>query len=111
MVESMTALVTTWLSRSGGSSLSITLNGNNVRPILDVILLHCDRWQHIDLCIPPETLQCFEQASNHFDRLETLQIGSNSFHIETFHPPRRIFESAPKLRTLSLKSGFTWKSH
>ncbi|KIM86640.1 hypothetical protein PILCRDRAFT_815871 [Piloderma croceum F 1598] len=109
-VESKTALVTAWMSRSGGSSLSISLNGSNVRPILDVILLHCDRWQHIDLFIPPKMLQCFEQANGHFDRLETLQICSSSFHIETFHPPRRIFESAPKLRTLSFKSGFTWKS-
>ena len=106
MVESRTALVTAWLSRSGESSLSITLDGINVRPILDVILLHRDRWQHIDLCIPSETLLCFEQASNHFDRLETLQIGSRLFHVETFHPPRRIFESAPKLQTLSLRNGY-----
>ena len=110
VVELRTALVIAWLSRSGGSPLSISLNGRNVRPILGVILLHCDRWQHIDLFIPPKMLQCFEQANGHFDRLETLQICSSSFHVDTFHSPRRIFESAPKLRTLSFKSGFTWKS-
>ncbi|KIM75632.1 hypothetical protein PILCRDRAFT_668588 [Piloderma croceum F 1598] len=104
-LESQTALVTDWVSRSGNLPLSFTLRGReNVLPIMAVLFQHCARWQHINLSVPLETLQCLEAANGRLQRLETLGIdGCNSpSWVE------QILESAPRLRKVSVSRKFLW---
>jgi F-box-like len=105
-LESQTALVTDWVSRSGNLPLSFTLEGReNVLPILAVLYHHCARWQYINLSVPLETLQCLEAANGRLQRLETLEINRYGDS-----PPwvEQILESAPKLRKVSVSRKFLW---
>ena len=103
-VESRVALVTSWFSRSGGSPLSFTLEGReSVQPILAFLLRYCNRWQHISLCIPSETLQCLEATRGNLKRLETMRICSVHGHR---YSVEHIVNSAPRLRKVSLNCQF-----
>ena len=106
-LESRTALVTNWVSRSGNLPLSFTLRGReNVLPIMAVLFQHCARWQHINLSVPLETMQCLEAANGRLQRLETLGIDwcDSSSWVE------QILESAPRLRKVSVNRKFLWNS-
>jgi hypothetical protein len=99
--ESRAALVTTWFSRSGGSPLSFTLEGcQNIQPILAFLLQYCNRWQYIILRVPFETLRCFDSAKGHLQLLATVRI--DSVRGNTSYSIGDVFESAPKLRKISL---------
>jgi hypothetical protein len=108
--ESRAALVTTWFSRSGGSPLSFTLVGReNVRPILAFLLRYCNRWQHISLHVPFETLPCLEAAKGHFQHLETMRIYAYT-HSDMSYSFDHIFKSVPRLREVSLGCQLIWNN-
>jgi hypothetical protein len=108
--ESRVALVTAWFSRSGGLPLSFTLEGQeNVLPILSFLLQYCNRWQYINLSVPSETLRCLEAAKGHLKGLETMVINDRYIWLrDTSYSVEHIFESAPRLRKVSLNSRFVW---
>jgi hypothetical protein len=110
-LESRVALLTTWFSRSGGSPLSFTLDGKeNVRPLLAFLLQHCNRWQCINLRVPfNEMLRCLEAAKGHLQCLETVRIYPG--YSTTSYAVEHIFESAPRLRNVSLNFGVKWNGH
>jgi hypothetical protein len=103
-LESQTALVTDWVSRSGNLPLSFTLQGQeNVLPIMAVLFQHCARWQHINLSVSLETLQCLEAANGRLQRLETLGING----CDSLSWVEQILESAPRLRKVSVSRKFS----
>ena len=94
--------MTAWFSRSGGLPLLFTLKGReNVLPILAVLFQHCARWQHINLSVPLETLQCLDGCLQHLETLGINWCDSPSW-------VEQILESAPRLRRVSVSHKFLW---
>ena len=70
------------------------------------LLQYCNRWQYVDLHIPFKTLRCLEAAKGHLQRLETIRINVMSYG--TPYSVDHIFESAPRLRKVSLSGHLIW---
>jgi len=95
-------LAKAWLARAGTCSLTIRLacgdyGRGSLKPLMDVFLLHCERWYDIHLSLPVRILGFFVPAKNHLPQLHKLYIGGE-LKTQTLD----IFEFAPQLRSVQL---------
>ena len=96
-------LATTWLARAGTCPLTIRLACGDwgrgfLKPLMDIFLLHCERWYDIHLSLPLRVLGFLGRAKNHLPRLHKLYLGRE---LET-QEALDIFEFAPQLRSVHL---------
>jgi F-box-like len=94
-------LAKTWLARAGTCPLTIRLacgdyGRGTLRPLMDVFLLHCERWYDIHLSLPTRILGFLAPAKNHLPQLHKLYIDREL--TQTLD----IFEFAPQLRSVQL---------
>src|ERR1700735_4784101 len=77
---------------------------DDVLSMIDAILLHCERWQHIKFVMPTDLIARLAVARHHLPLLETpsLQTGQIDYGSSR---KLDIFEFAPMLRCLRLKLG------
>ena len=108
-LESITALVATWFSRTRGYPLSFWLQGRHVQPIIDAILPYCESWQHVDLHLPLSMIDSFAPAQGRLPRLESLKIRPLYYPYSSSTLLIRMFEEAPSLRHLEL--GYALSTH
>jgi hypothetical protein len=96
-------LAKTWLARAGTCPLTIRLACGDwgrgaLKPLMDIFLLHCERWYDIHLSLPLRVLGFLGRAKNHLPRLHKLYLGGK---LET-QKALDIFEFAPQLRSVHL---------
>lgn len=94
-------LAKTWLGRSGKCPLTIGLASegkfqNNMRPLMRILLLHCERWYDVQLSVSPAVIGSLSEARNRLPRLQRLYIGHK------WQTDINIFENAPQLRYVHL---------
>jgi F-box-like len=94
-------LAKTWLARASTCPLTIRLacgdyGRGTLRPLMDVFLLHCERWYDIHLSLPTRILGFLAPAKNHLPQLHKLYIDREL--TQTLD----IFEFAPQLRSVQL---------
>jgi len=95
-------LAKAWFARAGTCSLTIRLacgdcRQGSLQPLMDVFLLHCERWYDIRLSLPARILGFLVPAKNHLPQLHKLYIGGELM-VQTLD----IFEFAPQLRSVQL---------
>jgi hypothetical protein len=116
-------LAKTWLSRAGTCPLSIALGGgdggfafdddgfalggggsapggsgfeNGIQPLMQVFLLHCERWYDVQLYLHSDVLRSLSPAKNRLQMLQKLHVN------DTMDETVDIFECAPQLRCFNL---------
>ncbi|KAJ7275649.1 hypothetical protein C8J57DRAFT_1177321 [Mycena rebaudengoi] len=102
-------LLRTWVSRSKDCPLSISLHGFTGTPLLDIdviqaIIPHSERWEHIDFTLPIESLRLIGAD---FPLLRSLTLGPMEYEEETdslvaISP----FSNAPLLKQVTLYNSF-----
>ena len=100
-LKSDVLLVKTWLTRAGTCPLSIALGSrgtyvNNMRSLMKVFLLHCERWYDVRLSLPLSVLGSLSPARNRLPNLQKLCID------DSFDETVGVFECAPQLRSFYL---------
>jgi hypothetical protein len=100
-LKSDVLLVKTWLARAGTCPLSIALGSsgsysNDMRSLMKVFLLHCERWYDVRLSLPLSVLGSLSPARNRLASLQKLGI------YESFNEIVDVFECAPQLRSVYL---------
>lgn len=94
----------TWLVRSGGCPLSISLSQFMAvdvhKPLtpFETIFAHSDRWERLSLTVTHPLLHAFRSAKSHFPHLQTLSIQSITRDEEILDA----FEIAPQLHSLTI---------
>ncbi|KAJ7740264.1 hypothetical protein DFH07DRAFT_751754 [Mycena maculata] len=107
-------LLTTWLSRSGQCPLSLYLYsrvepGSPLTPypilsqFLDALVLHCKRWEHVELVMPVEHLHVIRGRD--MPLLRDLTFGPSAFR-PGYKPPLTLFDRAPQLTNVVLTESF-----
>lgn len=105
-LRSDTALMKVWLARSGTCPLSLSLCSvghfkNNMRSLMQVFLLHCERWENVYLDLSISIFNCLASAKNRLPRLQTLTLDFSD-ELETSSETIDTFEAAPQLHSLML---------
>ncbi|KAJ7149547.1 hypothetical protein C8R46DRAFT_521590 [Mycena filopes] len=99
-------LVHAWLSRSRDCPLSITLTDNSDSPsgaqFLQAAILHCARWEHVDLVVPFDDLNLIQ---GEMPLLRDLTIGPNDLPNDDAAGVS-IFDRAPRLTNVVLTNDF-----
>ncbi|KAJ7149555.1 hypothetical protein C8R46DRAFT_521735 [Mycena filopes] len=99
-------LVHAWLSRSGDCPLSITLTDSSDSPcgaqFLEAVILHCARWEHVDLLVPFENLHLIQ---GEMPLLRDLTIGPNDLPNDDAAGVS-VFDRAPRLTNVVLTNDF-----
>lgn len=108
MPTSIFKLTSTRLERSGGSPLSLAINGaltehGDIHPLLDTIAAASHRWKHIDLDQQLFQYDVLRKAKENLPVLESLTLSHYQGHGYAW--ARDVFESAPRLRTVVLLKG------
>ena len=103
-----TALAQSWLTRSGGSPLSIKFSVFDYLTPSDSIfhdlLAQSDRWQHIDIYIPFLLFDAFRVVRRRLASLRTLSLECAPLPHQPLTPTDLLdsFETAPQLRSLTV---------
>ena len=113
-MESLTALVTTWLGRTHGYPLAFVLEGYQFGPVLAALLPFCENWEDVSIKIPHYMFNHLTPIKGHLPRLKSLKIserGGGEFPFATsFRPlstrPIHFFEEASKLRHVDIISSW-----
>ena len=116
-VDADVNLTQTWLSRSGQLPISIQIDGRRygshdphaIHPVLDVIIEHAERWQHVDFDMSYAMLSHTRTAKNRLPHLHTLIISDLYFEPE-WAMPITIFEAAPRLSRLTMRFNVSFHS-
>jgi hypothetical protein len=107
-ITSQIPLLEIWLSRSGGSTLSVQLD-DTPAPVIDLLLPHSNRFQHLHVGLPLEMFHKISVVENRLNLLETLVIevlrDASSGVITPLRSVIHSFQSAPRLRTVHLGEG------
>jgi hypothetical protein len=87
-----------WFARSGTCPLSIRLRSdlsfqNNMQRLIQVFLLHCERWYDVHLSLPLPVMRALSPARHRLPKLQKLRIDLSTPHVID------IFEHAPQLRS------------
>ncbi|KAJ7641166.1 hypothetical protein FB45DRAFT_999956 [Roridomyces roridus] len=90
-----TRTVQTWLERSGSCPLSIQMGVSDANCFL-ALLLHRERWQHVDLELASEDVALFEGP---MPLLETLSLGVDD---DEYTHPATTVDDFPRLRAVTL---------
>jgi hypothetical protein len=69
-----------------------------MEPLMEVFLLHCEQWYYIHISAPLSVLELLTPAKNRLPRLQRLSLNVHLYR------PLGIFECAPRLRWLKLRS-------
>lgn len=114
-LESHVMLAKTWLARAGTCPLSIALcsvdyrgSHSSLRPLVQVILQHCNHWRNLYLSLPLPAIKYLEPAKNCIPQLQWLRVYVHS----STDPPSPwqetidIFEHAPQLHSFHLVPNF-----
>lgn len=91
-----------WLERSGAYPLTIYVfweedTQSIAHPLLDAIIEHCDRWEHILLYIPINSYRALEPVRDRLPVLKHLTLGSGDS--ERSQEQFTMFANAPRLHT------------
>jgi hypothetical protein len=94
-----------WFARSGTCPLSISLGcdvsvQHNMQRLMQVFLLHCERWYEVSLSLPLPVIRALSPARHRLLKLQKLRIDLSAPHVID------IFEHAPQLRSFYLPSAF-----
>ena len=93
--KSDSLLAKTWLARAGACPLTIALGGSGfehgIQPLMQVFLLHCERWYDVQLYLHPDVLRFLSPAKNRLPMLQKLRVD------DTLDETIDIFECAPQL--------------
>ena len=112
-LKSDVVLATTWLARAGTCPLTIRLacrgyaRGSTrgfMQPLMDVFLLHCERWYDIHLSLPIRMLGFLVPAKNRLPSLQKLYLDgelASTLDIFQFAPQLRWFQLALKASTIA----------
>ncbi|KAJ7161021.1 hypothetical protein C8R46DRAFT_905084, partial [Mycena filopes] len=101
------ALLDNWLARSGNCPLSVAIRITNhldsplVDQLLQVVLAHSERWEHVALRIPTQHMRV---VLGDMPQLRTLDFGPSDFGRR--YGPLTLFDRAPQLRRLVLTEHF-----
>jgi hypothetical protein len=101
-LKSDVLLANTWFSRAGACPLSIALGGRfqdsipMIQPLMQVFLLHCERWYHVHLSSDSHVLRSLSPAKNRLPMLQKLCVHGR------IDEAVDIFECAPQLCCFSL---------
>jgi len=104
----------TWLARAGTCALSIAVENlydKDIKyfssaPLMQVLLMHCDRWRNVYLYMPISDFRCLSPARNRTPQLQRLLV---DVHCPNSPPPTETidaFEYAPQLHSFNLVSNF-----
>jgi len=99
-----------WLSRSGQHPLSLQLDGRRygfrdplgIHPVLDVVIPHAERWQHIDFEMSYAMWNHTRPAKYHLIHLRTLLV-SDLYSDPRWTTPIDTFEVAPQLTSFTMR--------
>jgi hypothetical protein len=101
----------TWLARAGTCALSIAVEDKDIKyfssaPLIQVLLMHCDRWRNVYLCMPISDFRCLSPARNRIPQLQRLLV---DVRCPNSPPPTETidaFEYAPQLHSFNLVPNF-----
>jgi hypothetical protein len=101
-----TLMAKTWLARAGTCSLSISFTSYldsqiSLQPLIQVFVLHCDRWRDIKFWLPQSEIRHLSPARNCMPRLQRLVFGLRSGLVSGTEAIDA-FEYAPQLHSLEL---------
>jgi hypothetical protein len=104
------SLAKVWLSRAISSPLAIRLDyesyelstAKHMRPVIAVLVQYCDRWKHLNICLPPSMMSYLVPIRHRLPRLESLRICEQDS--SEWRRELDLFEYAPQLRILHLPS-------
>ncbi|KAJ7620664.1 hypothetical protein B0H17DRAFT_1113604 [Mycena rosella] len=94
----------TWLARSGDCPLAISIIGNGSKQslLLQAALLHCRRWEHIEICV---SFEAFGVIQGDMPLLRHLRFGPTELPSE-LAPALTLFDRAPQLKSVILTGCF-----
>ncbi|KAJ7126193.1 hypothetical protein C8R44DRAFT_781308 [Mycena epipterygia] len=109
-VERKLDVLATWLSRSGRCPLSICLRyypehecaPPSLSKLVEAIMIHCERWEHIELDIPFRDLHLLQ---GNMPLLRDLTFGPTELQKED-EDVLTLFDRAPKLASVILTENF-----
>ncbi|KAH9475323.1 hypothetical protein JR316_0012434 [Psilocybe cubensis] len=108
--KSMTAIVDTWLTRSGKCPLTIYVfweeppfSDNHI--VLEKLMAHSERWKTMFFYLPYRAFKSFSSVRNRLPMLTELSLGTDDDVVlpspSVFNPSHfDMFEIAPRLRSL-----------
>lgn len=67
-------------------------------PIIDLLVAHCGQWENVSLEVSGVTIGRFFKIEGQLDSLQSLELSLSGRGVEVV----KLFESAPKLRTVRL---------
>jgi hypothetical protein len=107
--ELQTEIVTTWLLRSAGCSLTIKLtcfdyqSGKyGLHPAADAIIQHSDRWENAYISGPPDFYNNVIATKGRLSRLDKLSIWLTHNYLGS-PSPINVFSVAPRLYDITLR--------
>lgn len=111
--ENDVRLMELWLARAAQCPLSISLEYSrhhhvaqflsDVKPLMEVFLSCCDRWENIRIHLPPSFIRLLSPARSRTLKLQWLFVASPS---NSGDQKMQIFEVAPQLRHLKVHRSF-----
>ncbi|KAJ6602830.1 hypothetical protein DFH09DRAFT_1125599 [Mycena vulgaris] len=93
-------LMKTWISRSGNCPLALSITGYSpmlhvLSQYLETAVLHCKRWEHIEIIMPFENLHVIQ---GEMPLLRQLTFGPSELPREGEHTALTLFDHAPQLK-------------
>ncbi|KAJ7756350.1 hypothetical protein B0H16DRAFT_1315072 [Mycena metata] len=100
-------ILKTWLTRSNNSPLSLSLlgacNSALLGDFIQAILAHRERWEHVDVVVPPMDAHLMR---GEMPLLRTLTFGPNLYHRGPTEASSSLFDHAPLLTDVVLVRNF-----